>query len=161
VLCHDLGKGLTPAEMLPAHHGHEESGVEPSRALFRRYPSLTDSAGRRLAEAVCRLHLTIRNLGSLRAGTRARLYQENFRDKAFRVDLFALAIGADSGGRLDRAAEGDEVARTVRADVEWMQREGAAVDVGSLYAKYKDDKARFESAVHEAYADALRGPIPS
>ena len=27
VLMHDLGKGVTPAEVLPSHHGHEDAGV--------------------------------------------------------------------------------------------------------------------------------------
>ncbi|HCB94078.1 MAG TPA: tRNA adenylyltransferase [Selenomonas sp.] len=30
-LCHDLGKGLTPEEMLPHHYGHEKTGVEVLR----------------------------------------------------------------------------------------------------------------------------------
>ena len=36
-LMHDLGKGLTPADILPAHHGHEEAGVVPVQALCSRY----------------------------------------------------------------------------------------------------------------------------
>lgn len=28
VLAHDLGKGVTPKDMLPKHHGHEEAGVD-------------------------------------------------------------------------------------------------------------------------------------
>ena len=35
-LCHDLGKGLTPAEMLPHHYGHEQKGIAPVRALSNR-----------------------------------------------------------------------------------------------------------------------------
>ena len=30
-LCHDLGKGLTPKEMLPHHYGHENTGVDVLR----------------------------------------------------------------------------------------------------------------------------------
>lgn len=156
VLCHDLGKGFTPEDLLPSHHGHEESGIEPLRALLGRYPVLTDPAGKRLAEAVCTLHLTIRHLDEVRPGTRARLYEQNFRDKNFRVDLFALAVGADSGGRLDKAAEGDAVARAVREGIEWMQNRCAAVDVGALFERHKDDRARFESERHQAWARALR-----
>jgi tRNA nucleotidyltransferase/poly(A) polymerase len=156
VLCHDLGKGLTPEELLPAHHGHELSGIEPLRALLDRYPGLTDPAGKRLAEAVCTLHLTIRQLDELRPGTRARLYERNFRDKNFRADLFALAVGADSGGRMDKAREGDEVARTVRDGIEWMQSRCATIDVGALYETHKDDKERFKSELHQAWARVLK-----
>ena len=35
-LVHDLGKGLTPSEMYPHHHGHAEKGVIPVRDLSNR-----------------------------------------------------------------------------------------------------------------------------
>lgn len=35
-LVHDLGKGVTPKEMYPHHHGHEEKGVEQVRNLSNR-----------------------------------------------------------------------------------------------------------------------------
>ena len=35
-LVHDLGKGLTPKEEYPHHHGHSEKGVEPVRNLSNR-----------------------------------------------------------------------------------------------------------------------------
>jgi len=35
-LVHDLGKGKTPEELYPHHHGHAESGVQPVRDLCRR-----------------------------------------------------------------------------------------------------------------------------
>lgn len=31
--CHDLGKGLTPADILPHHYGHEVKGIQPTREL--------------------------------------------------------------------------------------------------------------------------------
>lgn len=34
-LCHDLGKALTPEDMLPKHHGHE-SKTEPARKMLTR-----------------------------------------------------------------------------------------------------------------------------
>ncbi len=36
VLVHDLGKGLTPKEMYPHHHGHAEKGVELVKNLSNR-----------------------------------------------------------------------------------------------------------------------------
>ena len=35
-LCHDLGKGTTPADILPRHTGHEERGVPLAKALSQR-----------------------------------------------------------------------------------------------------------------------------
>ena len=36
VLMHDLGKGATPAEILPSHHGHEDAGVALVEQLCAR-----------------------------------------------------------------------------------------------------------------------------
>lgn len=46
-LVHDLGKGLTPKEMYPHHHGHAEKGVEPVRNLSNRIgvPTIWKKAG--------------------------------------------------------------------------------------------------------------------
>ena len=35
-LTHDLGKAITPASILPSHHGHEQRGVELTRQLNQR-----------------------------------------------------------------------------------------------------------------------------
>jgi hypothetical protein len=95
-------------------------------------------------------------MDELRPGTRARLYEQHFRAKDFPVHLFALAIGADSGGRLDRQAEGDAIARKVEADVESIRRRCGEVDVGKLWELHGQDQERFTAARHEAWARALR-----
>ncbi|STD22892.1 multifunctional CCA protein [Enterobacter asburiae] len=35
-LCHDLGKGLTPKEFWPRHHGHGPAGVKLVEGLCQR-----------------------------------------------------------------------------------------------------------------------------
>lgn len=35
-LVHDLGKGITPIELLPSHHGHEEAGVPLVKSISKR-----------------------------------------------------------------------------------------------------------------------------
>ncbi len=35
-LCHDLGKGLTPPELWPRHHGHGPAGVKLVEQLCQR-----------------------------------------------------------------------------------------------------------------------------
>jgi tRNA nucleotidyltransferase (CCA-adding enzyme) len=139
VLCHDLGKGYTASELWPAHPGHEAAGLEPLRALLQRLTGLTDARGRRLAEAVCSLHLVARGLDQLRAGSQAKLYDRHFRDQGFAVHLFALALGADSGGRSGRATEGEVVAARVEAEIERI-------------------RGRCDTALHPAWARALAAP---
>ena len=35
-LCHDFGKGITPKQFLPKHHGHEKSGIPLVKAACQR-----------------------------------------------------------------------------------------------------------------------------
>ena len=160
VLCHDMGKGFTDADTHPSHHGHENDGIRHVRKLLDRLPGLADAATRRLAEAVCALHTQARGLEKVRAGTRAKLYERWFKDKEFRVDLFALALGADVGGRLDMVTAGEETARKVERDVSYLRKRCATVDVGSLFKQYGDDKERFLAERHQAFARALHGWKP-
>ncbi|MEY8878011.1 MAG: multifunctional CCA addition/repair protein [Leptothrix sp. (in: b-proteobacteria)] len=53
-LCHDLGKGLTSAAMLPRHHGHAETGVPLVVAMSERLRVPNEC--RELAELVTREH---------------------------------------------------------------------------------------------------------
>jgi tRNA nucleotidyltransferase (CCA-adding enzyme) len=160
VLCHDMGKGFTEPGVLPAHPGHERVGVRHVRKLLRRLPGLADTATRRLAEAVCALHTVVRGLENVRPGTRAKLYERWFRTKEFRVDLFALAVGADVGGRLDMATAGEEAARKVERDLNFLRESCGKVDVGSLWKQHRDDKERFRAERHQAFARALRNWEP-
>jgi len=158
VLCHDLGKGYTPESEWPAHRGHEGAGVRHVSRLLASLPGLADPKARRLAEQVCALHLDARRLRTMRPGTLARHYERWFKDRAFPVQLFALAVGADSGGRLDLQAEGDATFEQVRGDLEWIRERCGSVDAAALRERFPDTE-RFRSELHEARCRALRsGP---
>lgn len=53
-LCHDLGKGTTPADVLPGHTGHEQRSVNLTRSLSERLR--VPSALRDLAVKVAQYH---------------------------------------------------------------------------------------------------------
>jgi tRNA nucleotidyltransferase (CCA-adding enzyme) len=95
---HDLGKALTPADMLPRHHGHEERGVPLVRALCERLRVPRDY--RELAEVVARYHLICHRAGELRPSTLLRLLEvtDAFR-RPERFERFLLACEADARGR--------------------------------------------------------------
>lgn len=58
-LCHDLGKGLTPADILPAHKGHEATSVTLTRDLCKqlRVPRETTDLAIKVAEFHTDVHL--------------------------------------------------------------------------------------------------------
>ncbi len=98
VLCHDLGKGDTPEDMLPSHHGHEQRGVPLIRALCQRLRAPVSF--RDLACITSRWHLHVHRLAQLKPATVLRMLDacDAWR-KPQRLDLFALACKADAQGR--------------------------------------------------------------
>jgi tRNA nucleotidyltransferase (CCA-adding enzyme) len=97
-LTHDLGKALTPEDVLPKHIGHESAGVAPLRALCERLK--VPQAQCQLATLVCREHLNIHRLFDLRATTVHDLLArcDGFRQPA-RIAQLAIACEADKRGR--------------------------------------------------------------
>lgn len=98
-LTHDLGKALTPAEVLPKHIGHEHAGVAPLKALCERLK--VPAAHRELAIMACREHLNVHRLNELRDATVLELLArcDAFR-KPERIAQLALVCEADKRGRL-------------------------------------------------------------
>jgi tRNA nucleotidyltransferase (CCA-adding enzyme) len=95
---HDLGKGTTPRELLPRHHGHEQRGLGPLRELCARIK--VPNAYRKLAEKVMLHHGTCHRVFELRSATLVDLLQ---RLEAFhrgdQTEDFLLACEADARGR--------------------------------------------------------------
>src|SRR5664280_3025215 len=98
-LGHDLGKGTTPADILPRHLGHEERSVALVRRLSERLR--VDNACRALAEVTAREHGNVHRSGEFGAAALVRLLERC--DALRRPDRFAellLACECDARGRL-------------------------------------------------------------
>lgn len=160
VLTHDLGKNASSAAEWPRHLGHEAAGLPLVDALLDRLPSLADARTRRLARAVCALHLEMRRFLDLRRGTLADLYEQWFKGNAFPVELFAIAVAADTGGRLDSGDAGARARATLERQLVWLRERCAGVDAGSLWSAHQGDRASFAAALHEARCRALEGERP-
>ena len=98
-LMHDLGKGSTPADVLPRHIGHESRSVKLADKVARRLRVPNEC--RELAEVVAREHGNIHRSGELNAAAVMRLLTRC--DAIRQSDRFALvlqACEADARGRL-------------------------------------------------------------
>jgi tRNA nucleotidyltransferase (CCA-adding enzyme) len=96
---HDLGKALTPADVLPRHVGHEQRGIAPLRALASRLKVPTEYA--ELAEAVCREHLNAHRALELKPATVLKLLISlDALRRPERLQTFLTACLADKRGRL-------------------------------------------------------------
>jgi tRNA nucleotidyltransferase (CCA-adding enzyme) len=101
-LGHDLGKGTTPAEILPRHIGHEERSVRLLKGLCERLRVPIDC--RELAEVVAREHGNIHRSGTLGATALVRLLERC--DAIRKPQRFAEVLQAcecDARGRLGHA----------------------------------------------------------
>jgi tRNA nucleotidyltransferase (CCA-adding enzyme) len=97
-LTHDLGKGVTPPECWPKHHGHEAKSVELVRALSERIRVPAEC--RDLAVAVARDHGHVHRAQELRPGTVVELLErvDAFR-RPDRFEEFLQACECDFRGR--------------------------------------------------------------
>jgi tRNA nucleotidyltransferase (CCA-adding enzyme) len=131
-LGHDLGKGTTPAEMLPRHLRHEERSVALVRAMSERLR--VDNACRALAVVVAREHGNIHRSGDFGAAAILRLLERC--DALRRPDRFAealLACECDARGRLGledkpyppRTRLTDALARVIAVDATAVAEEAA------------------------------------
>ena len=113
-LTHDLGKALTPTDVLPRHIGHEHAGLAPLRALCDRLK--VPAEHRQLAEAACREHLNVHRFDELRAQTVHALIArcDGFRKPA-RIAQLALVCEADKLGRAGHADDDYPQGRALRA----------------------------------------------
>ncbi len=102
-LVHDLGKALSPPDLLPAHHGHERRGLALIRKLCERLR--VPNACRELALLVGELHLKVHQVEQMRPGKVLQLLEriDVFR-RPQRLAPFLLACQADYTGRLGREA---------------------------------------------------------
>jgi tRNA nucleotidyltransferase (CCA-adding enzyme) len=116
-LCHDLGKGTTPADILPRHLGHEGRSVNLLRDVSQRLRVPVEC--KELAEVVAREHGNIHRSDDLGPAALIRLLD---RCDAFRKpDRFIQILQAcecDARGRLNfedtHYAQGERLAQVLR-----------------------------------------------
>ena len=138
-LCHDLGKGTTPADVLPRHIGHEQRSEKLTRALCTRWRVPVEC--KELAELVAREHGNIHQ--SLGFGAEAVLRLLVRCDALRRPERFLLALQAcecDARGRLGKEDE----AYTQRPRLALLLKAAQSVDSAAISA--------------QALQDGLKGP---
>ena len=138
-LGHDLGKGTTPADVLPRHIGHEERSARLLKGVCERLRVPVDC--RELADVVAREHGNIHRSETLGAAALVRLLERcDALRKPTRFHEVLLACECDARGRLGMSEivypQRDRLAQVLV----WAQ----AVDTAHIAA--------------QAQADGLTGP---
>ena len=98
-LMHDLGKGTTPAEILPKHIGHEMRSSDLAKQVAQRLRVPTEC--RELADVVAREHGNVHRSGEFNAAALVRLLERcDALRKPERFAQILLACECDARGRL-------------------------------------------------------------
>ncbi|QCB46976.1 multifunctional CCA addition/repair protein [Hydrogenophaga sp. PAMC20947] len=98
-LCHDLGKGTTPADVLPRHIGHEQRSARLLKRVCERWRIPRDS--RELADVVAREHGNLHRSGDLDEAASLRLLERcDAIRRPQRFEEVLQACECDARGRL-------------------------------------------------------------
>ena len=97
-LLHDLGKGRTPAQYWPKHHGHESKGLAAVKAVNQRCKAPREC--QELALLTCEYHTHCHRALELKPGTLLKVFKAfDIYRRPERFELFLGACEADARGR--------------------------------------------------------------
>jgi tRNA nucleotidyltransferase (CCA-adding enzyme) len=153
-LMHDLGKGVTPPDQWPSHHGHEGMGAKLIGALCKRLKVPNDC--RDLAAMTAREHGNVARAFELRANTVVTLFErcDAFRKPERFADMLA-ASECDARGRGDPTHEMRSRAYPQRPYLLGALAAARAVNAGEVAAGCGEHKERIPEAVHRARVGAV------
>ncbi len=129
-ICHDLGKGLTPEDVLPSHYGHEERGAKLTLELCNRYK--VPNEFKELAVLLAKYHTHCHKAFELKPKTLLKtLNRLDALRRPERFEGFLLGCEADARGRKNFADKPYPQADYFRGAL----RAVALVNAGEIAAK--------------------------
>jgi len=154
-LCHDIGKGETPVEHWPSHHGHETLGLPRINELCQRLRVPNDC--KELALLASEYHQLIHKARELRPVTVQKLFDGiDLWRKPERLELLLTCCMADLRGRT-----GFEQADYPQADyLRALAKAARSVDIKALVAQGHQGEA-MRNAVAAARLAAIRQAMPA
>ncbi|UTY56826.1 multifunctional CCA addition/repair protein [Massilia sp. erpn] len=156
-LLHDLGKGVTPSEQWPAHHGHEGLGVELVQQVCQRLKVPVEC--RDLAVMTAREHGNVARALELRPNTVVKLLErcDGFRKPA-RFCQLLLAAQCDARGREGQGVSFRDAPYPQLAYLEKALAAARGVNAGEI-AQGCSEPARIPEMVHRARVGAVRAAL--
>jgi tRNA nucleotidyltransferase (CCA-adding enzyme) len=157
-LMHDLGKGVTPPEKWPSHHGHEGDGAKLVEQVCKRLK--VPSECRDLAVMTAREHGNVGRALQLRANTIVKLLErcDAFRKPA-RFTQMLLATECDSCGREGNGVSFRDKPFPQLAHLEQALAAARAVNAGEVAQRSAGNPQRIPEMVHRARVGAVRAAL--
>ncbi|TFW16274.1 multifunctional CCA addition/repair protein [Massilia arenosa] len=156
-LMHDLGKGVTPSEEWPKHHGHEGLGLKLVDQVSKRLKVPNDC--RDLAVMTAREHGNVTRAEVLRATTIVNLLErcDAFR-KPQRFEQMLQAAECDFRGRGNAKNMQDFRTRPYPQSARLLMALGAArsINAGVIAGRYNDQKEKIPEAIRKERVGAVK-----
>lgn len=155
-LMHDLGKGSTPPEEWPSHHGHEARSVQLADSVCKRMKVPNDC--RDLAVMTAREHGNIGRALTLRPNTIVTLFErcDAFRKPQRFLDMLR-ASECDHRGRTDF----EEKPFPQLQHMEQALAAARAVNAGEIAQRFIGEPRKISDAIHAARVAAVSASIGS
>jgi tRNA nucleotidyltransferase (CCA-adding enzyme) len=159
-LVHDLGKGVTPPELWPKHHGHEGAALPLIENLCQRLRVPNDC--RALAVMTAREHGNVSRAMELRAGTLVKLFE---RCDAFRKpERFADLLRASESDARGRASDTISFHDQPYPQAPYLLAALAAaraVNAGEVAQRHTARPELIPEAVRRARVSAVQAQLPA
>lgn len=107
VLCHDFGKGVTPADILPKHSGHDERGIAEIDSFCDRLK--VPNNYREFAKTFCKNHMRMARFPEMNVKKQYDMVKElsnNFKDEEV-LNIFTKCFYADWTGENEQTLWND------------------------------------------------------
>lgn len=105
-LVHDLGKGITPRDQLPKHHGHDVKGAPLARDFLKKLTA--PSSFIKHAEKITRYHMAGHRLKQMNPKTFVKMFDDmDILNDPESVNLLYRTFRCDARGRL--GSENDDI----------------------------------------------------
>ena len=149
-LVHDLGKGTTPADILPSHHGHEQRSADLAKELCARIRAPKEY--RELGVMVGQYHTHCHRIREMKATTILKTLEKMdvFR-RTERFDQFLIACEADAKGRTGKENDDYPQAEYFKS----LQLAASTVDTKSLVEEGMKGE-QIAQALREKRLNAIR-----
>ncbi len=146
VLMHDLGKAVSPKDMLPSHHDHEEAGLPLVTTFCDRLK--VPNHYRDLAMKVTQHHLRAHKIMTMRPGSVVDLLDKlgTLKKGESTLALFLCACEADAKGRLGLETRDYPQADYLRA----IHQAVIATDTSMIVERYKGQGAAISGHIRQA-----------
>ncbi len=146
LLCHDVGKALTPKDILPSHHGHETAGLEIVQSLSQRFNPPNNF--KFFAQLACKHHMGFYRFLDRKLSSKYDLIKQITKFKDFSaMYLLLLVHECDLNGRAGEiASDRIDTCQQVKLDIKLIYSILQNKNLNNLTQESRDHLNKFSGA---------------